>query len=649
MASAAVPSVLILLVTAVIDTSAAGAGGDSVTSAITRMSRDRDTVIVRECSDTGSDGGISNGDALESVHQTARSVQTICLDSSSVVRRSGSHPRRQLESSASTCLFWFPENAWSRPELTRPRDLLSRWGVECDRLAVLEREKNISQSFSQRLLDVQRDYSVTAVMLGKDGSVMRVFVHHVNCVTETARPLELRRSERRNSSRDLFLKNEISLRGHHLRVVTTAAAGTLFIRFTDDGDEVDGVELNMLEAMSAALGFTFSLQHPRSTDGVFGTRLANGSWTGVIRRIVDGDADLAIGDISTTLLRSTVVDYTYPFHMEPSCLALERPGRLPRWLVIAQPFDQVTWLLLLLSVLAAAAVMATVPGLLPPRWSPTRRLRHALWFTANTLTSQSLFLPAERPVHRAIIALWWLLCLVVSICYRTVLTSTLTIPHYEKPIDSLRALAESSLAVKVADGTAVQLFFRSYAGSDSYLARLVPRLSQFRIEQLSDPNSPLDSDTVYVNELTVLRMFLSIHRSDNFYISRARFFQTGLAWPIRKGACFTPLLNRATLQLLQSGVVHHWMPPLVDEPDAGGTQSLTVVDLSAAFLALSTGLLTAALSLAVERCLGARRGAAEGKKKPLRQPWVVPTSSVKPPLWRWTRGRLRRATETQAA
>ncbi|KAF0289545.1 Glutamate receptor ionotropic, kainate 1 [Amphibalanus amphitrite] len=596
------------------------------------MTRYRDTVIVLDCSGgfiSGSGGDDAGGSGLEVVHLQARSVRTICLNSPA----SRLLLLRQPEVRGSACVFWLPETAWSSPQLTQPQRLLSRRGVHCDRLAVIESEKNVSASHSLRLLDVRRADSVTAVMVGEGGGVTRVFVHHVDCVTETAQPTELLRSEVADPTSDLFFENVISLHGHHLRVVTTAAAGTLFVKFTGTGDEVEGVELNMLDAMSAALGFTFSLQHPRTTDGLFGTKLANGSWTGVVRAILDGRADLAIGDISTTLLRSTVVDYTYAFHMEPNCMALERPRRLPRWLVIAQPFDKLTWLLLLLSVVAAASALAAAPGLLPRRWSRRRRLQHALWFTANTLTSQSLFLPAKRPVHRAVLALWWLLCLVVSICYRTVLTSTLTVPHHEKPIDTLRALAESTLSVKVADGTAVQLFFRSYAGSDSYLARIVPRLGQFPIELLSNPDAPLSTDTVYVNELTVLRKFLMDRQDRRFYISRARFFQTGLAWPIRKGACYRPLLNRATHRLLQSGVVHHWMPRLVEEPSVRATQSLTVVDLSAAFLVLCSGLMAAALTLAVERCLGPRRGDGEAGGEPGKAAtgrWVVPGSVRRP-------------------
>ncbi|KAF0311683.1 Glutamate receptor ionotropic, delta-1 [Amphibalanus amphitrite] len=552
---------------------AASVSDSSIASAINRMTRYRDAVIVFDCSGSvisGSRGDDAGGSGLEMVHLQARSVRTICLNSPASSRNLLSHP----EVRGSTCVFWLPETAWSSPQLTQPQRLLSRRGVHCDRLAVIESEKNVTASHSLRLLDVRRADSVTSVMVGKGGGVTRVFVHHVDCVTETAQPAELLRSEVADPASDLFFENVISLHGHHLRVVTTAAAGTLFVKFTGVRDEVEGVELNMLDAMSAALGFTFSLQHPRTTDGLFGTKLANGSWTGVVRAILDGRADLAIGDISTTLLRSTVVDYTYAFHMEPNCMALERPRRLPRWLVIAQPFDKLTWLLLLLSVVAAASALAAAPGLLPRRWSRRRRLQHALWFTANTLTSQSLFLPAKRPVHRAVLAL-----------------------------------------------------------CDSYLARIVPRLGQFPIELLSNPDAPLSTDTVYVNELTVLRKFLMDRQDRHFYISRARFFQTGLAWPIRKGACYRPLLNRATHRLLQSGVVHHWMPRLVEEPSVRATQSLTVVDLSAAFLVLCSGLMAAALTLAVERCLGPRRGDGEAGGEPGKAAtgrWVVPGSVRRP-------------------
>ncbi|KAF0289384.1 hypothetical protein FJT64_012363 [Amphibalanus amphitrite] len=60
---------------------------------------------------------------------------------------------------------------------------------------------------------------------------------------------------------------------------------------------------------------------------------------------------MAVGDISVTLERSAAVDYVYPFHIEPVSFFMLRPEALPRWLVIAAPFDASTWLLLLLALL----------------------------------------------------------------------------------------------------------------------------------------------------------------------------------------------------------------------------------------------------------------------------------------------------------
>ncbi|KAF0291292.1 Glutamate receptor ionotropic, NMDA 2B [Amphibalanus amphitrite] len=357
----------------------------------------------------------------------------------------------------------------------------------------------------------------------------------------------------------------------------------------------------MLRTVSAALGFSYTLLKPASTDGLFGSQRPDGSWTGVIGLIVEGEADMAVGDISVTLERSAAVDYAYPFHIEPVSFFMLRPEALPRWLVIAAPFDASTWLLLLLALLSIVFTLrllgVTASCAVGAAWAALMRQTIQLRPPLGTGSA-----------HRLLLGAWLAFCLTLTICYQTLLTSQLSVPQYPAPIDSLKQLALSPYRAQAAHKIAVSQYLETFRGTNSVMARIPEKLSFFGVENRLR-GLPIRSDTAYIEELAMLRREVADRpNGERYYISKARFYLTGLAWPIRAGACFRPLLDRAVLRLLQAGLVQHWMYEDVHAADDHATaQPLTVDDLSAAFLALAAGAGLATVSFLLEVALGKRR------------------------------------------
>ncbi|KAF2355932.1 Ionotropic glutamate receptor L-glutamate and glycine-binding domain [Trinorchestia longiramus] len=59
--------------------------------------------------------------------------------------------------------------------------------------------------------------------------------------------------------------------------------------------------------LSQQMNFTYSLHN--ACDSNFGSQLPNGSWTGVLKELVEGQADLALANIGFSIHRSLVADY----------------------------------------------------------------------------------------------------------------------------------------------------------------------------------------------------------------------------------------------------------------------------------------------------------------------------------------------------
>ncbi|XP_037093709.1 glutamate receptor ionotropic, kainate 4-like [Pollicipes pollicipes] len=515
----------------------------------------------------------------EAVHARARSVQLVQLAGDWAQRPRPVNRRHMV---TKVCIFWLRDANWRQLKPLDPESFLDAWGNRCGRLVVVESKRSISDSASMLLVNYDHAQTISSVMIGNGPDNVTVFGHRIDCVRQELSPLLLYDSARGDTVRRLFWPNRVELRGQHLRVTSTAASNTPYASFAnpDDQSAIVGVEAEMLEAVARGYGFNFSMVHPASNDGLFGARMPNGSWTGVIGMIVRGEADLAVGDISVTLEREAAVDYTYPFHIEPVSFFMLRPPALPRWLVLVTPFSNTTWLVLLCSLLVGTAVMALLPAMVPGR-SPRERLVEASTFVWGAIVEQAVVLEPAGSAARLVVSTWWCFSLTMTICYQTLLTSKLSVPQYPTPIDSLNALALSDLRVKSADKIAVSQYLETFRGTSSVLARIPEKLTFFPVEGRSVAERP---------------------DSERYYISRARFYRTGLAWPVRAGACFRPALDRAVLRLLQGGLVELWMRVDVGSTarDRAGARALTMDDLSVAFLALAAGCLLATVCFLLE-------------------------------------------------
>ncbi|XP_023246436.1 glutamate receptor ionotropic, kainate 3-like [Copidosoma floridanum] len=77
-------------------------------------------------------------------------------------------------------------------------------------------------------------------------------------------------------------------------------------------DQYEGFAVDIIYEISKMLGFnyTFSVQ----ADNVYGSlNQKTGQWNGMLRKVIDNEADLAITDLTITAERETAVDFTMPF------------------------------------------------------------------------------------------------------------------------------------------------------------------------------------------------------------------------------------------------------------------------------------------------------------------------------------------------
>ena len=165
-----------------------------------------------------------------------------------------------------------------------------------------------------------------------------------------------------------------------------------FVSFISNSDRQSGYEqyqgfcVDLLESLSNIAGFKYHLK--LADDRKYGTLLPNGSYSGMVGEIVDGRADLAMGDLTVTAGREEAIDFSIPFMNTGISLLYKRPttSSSPILHVI------VIWLsCLAVFILITAHLNRHVYGLYtatdpsrhqvnPPKFSTTGFLRFAWWF-----------------------------------------------------------------------------------------------------------------------------------------------------------------------------------------------------------------------------------------------------------------------------
>ncbi|KAL3230276.1 hypothetical protein MRX96_048497 [Rhipicephalus microplus] len=110
----------------------------------------------------------------------------------------------------------------------------------------------------------------------------------------------------------------------------------------EGNDRFEGYCVDLLHEISATLGFRYQLKLVR--DGTYGTRDSQGRWNGIMRELVDMEADLAIGDLTITSEREQSVDFTMPFMTLGVSILYKKTDQKRSLLFFLSPLSGDVWL-----------------------------------------------------------------------------------------------------------------------------------------------------------------------------------------------------------------------------------------------------------------------------------------------------------------
>ncbi|XP_042210970.1 uncharacterized protein LOC121858546 [Homarus americanus] len=191
-------------------------------------------------------------------------------------------------------------------------------------------------------------------------------------------------------------------------------------------------EMLMLLTQDLNLTIVNSLVHSCGVSTANGTRVTVISY---------GEADIALGTCTITTDRLKVVDFTEFFAAIRSTIASAEPALVQSPFLIFNVLSSFTWMVVAVYVLVVTVVVwvvARILGSVDHHYASSVTHAFALIFKANLFQAHS-HQPWSVSV-RAVVAVSWVGVITVAGVYSGNLTAWLSLPRYEKPVDSLADL-----------------------------------------------------------------------------------------------------------------------------------------------------------------------------------------------------------------
>ncbi|KAH7938640.1 hypothetical protein HPB51_028841 [Rhipicephalus microplus] len=218
----------------------------------------------------------------------------------------------------------------------------------------------------------------------------------------------------------------------------------------EGNDRFEGYCVDLLHEISATLGFRYRLKLVR--DGAYGTRDSQGRWNGIMRELVDMEADLAIGDLTITSEHEQSVDFTMPFMTLGVSILYKKTDQKRFLLFFLSPLSGDVWLCVAGACVAVSVILCCVAraqsavqrnSTLPTVQSDFT-FPNSCWFIVSAIMRQGCGLFPRAASARIIAATWWIFSFVLVSSYTANLAAFLTKERLLSPIESAEDLAKQS-------------------------------------------------------------------------------------------------------------------------------------------------------------------------------------------------------------
>ncbi|XP_078575302.1 glutamate receptor ionotropic, NMDA 3A-like isoform X1 [Branchiostoma floridae x Branchiostoma japonicum] len=254
----------------------------------------------------------------------------------------------------------------------------------------------------------------------------------------------------------------------------------------------EGLVVDLMEAIATDLGLEYELYHV--ADSKYGSNV-NGTWNGMVRDLMDGKAEMAIGPISATMNRYDVIDFTEPFAHSGIGIIVAKRTDSPRltWFLETLRWDN--WLMTFVTLHFVAVVITIFEWFSPYGLHPRGRGRNsnfgfpsALVNVWSILFSHTVYTkPPKSWSSRWVINFWGAFSFIFLGSYTANLASFMVAQDQYYNLAGLhdQRLISGPLLYGVARGTSIETYLEERTLLTKKKDRFIPvNITEFGIRQL---------------------------------------------------------------------------------------------------------------------------------------------------------------------
>ncbi|XP_069668915.1 glutamate receptor ionotropic, delta-2-like [Periplaneta americana] len=321
----------------------------------------------------------------------------------------------------------------------------------------------------------------------------------------------------------------------------------------------DGIELRFVKEFARHLNFTFSVL----TDDVgwWGEVWENETGNGMWGNVALDNAIMGFGATYAWLENYPYLDYSLPYFRSSVRCLIPKPRQLPGWMTPILPFNSVMWEAVGISlVITVVSLYMVTKGIVLLTGFSDQRFSTVADSVIRSIGLLLLQAPSEdrSPEFVALRHLLaWLLVffLLVNSIYSGGLSSVLTVPRFEHPINTVAELAKSEILWAATTEAWVYSILEATEPDLAHVTRNYRVLSEeqllghafkedmaFAVERLLGGNYAMPS---YVNDKTVV----------NLRAMRDDLYSGHCVFNVRKASPFMESLNTLVLRMHAAGLL----------------------------------------------------------------------------------------------
>lgn len=376
-------------------------------------------------------------------------------------------------------------------------------------------------------------------------------------------------------------------------------------------DRYEGFCIDLIKELASMLGFNYTfIQQP---DNKYGScNQTTEICDGMLGKVQNNEADLAITDLTITFDRATGVDFTKPFMNLGIALLHTVPSKLkPSLFSFLDPFSGEVWIYLLGAYVVVSVELYIMARITPAEWTnpypcieePEElenqfSMLNAFWFTIGALMQQGSEIAPIAPSTRMVAGMWWFFTLIMVSSYTANLAAFLTVVPTQEIISDPKQLVDQTRVKYGAKlGGSTMNFFKE--STDPIFSKMAERMESLK-ENADGLKRVVESEGEFAFFMESSSIEYQAQRVCDVRKVGQNLDEKGYGIAMRKNAEYLSALSAAVVKLQESGKLSELRTRWWEQrkgggkctgagDEEGGSDDLGLENVGGVFLVLGVG------------------------------------------------------------